>query len=103
MQEGIKPNYINLLLTSVPTSIFIGIFLIFNEKILWFIFIPFGLLFLSFLSKPLEKCEFCDKPIKHHSKGLFDFHIQCDCIKDRWRPIWYLWCENLHKRIFNSK
>ena len=102
LEKGVEPNYLNLLFTSVPTMLIIILFLVIKNKNLWLLLFPFGVFGLLILKKPLEKCEFCGKPIKHKIQGLFDLHIQCGCIENRWRPIWHLWAENIHNRIFRK-
>ena len=100
--EPVKAGYIELLFTSLPSLIIISIFITFNTKKFYFLLTPLILITLMILSKPVAKCEMCGKSLNHKVKGLFDFHIQCDCVKGRWRPVWYLWCENIHNRVFKK-
>ena len=51
----------------------------------------------------VQDMDFLARKLKHEVKGLFDFHIQCDCVKGRWRPIWYLWFEDIHNKIFRKR
>lgn len=98
-KESPKADKLSIWFTSYPTIIIFSVILAIQINIFW-ILLPLLLLFISILSKPIKNCEFCKTPLRKKVDGLIEYHIQCECVKNRWRPVWYSWFENIHNKIF---
>ena len=97
--ESHEANWFNLMCTALPVAVFISLYYTIKARNLLCLLAPAMLYAVIVFSKPVEKCEHCSKTIKHNVEGPFDFCV-CGCNKKRWRPVWYLWAEKLHKKIF---
>lgn len=101
MGPAAKPTYLNLMLTSFPTMIIISVFLAITSK-WYFIFVPAVFVGILLFTKPIDACETCGLPFKKEVKGFFEFHTQCECVPDRWRPVWYSWIEDWRNKILSK-
>lgn len=98
-KKGIKPSKIGLLTTTYPIAIIISIVGAFYQSWLFLTF-PFILIFIGIVQKPVTHCDTCLRPLKKKVEGFIEHHVQCNCVENRWRPVWYSWMENLRLNIW---
>lgn len=103
LRESPKADKFSIWFTSFPTIIIFSIILISQTRNFYWTLLPIIFIGILLLSKPVTNCEFCKEPLEKKVDGFIEYHIQCECVKNRWRPIWYSWIDNLHNKIFSKR